>query len=389
MFGRKKDTIQAVPLSVKVQSMPKEFYGGANPVVTFHDVKKDIAYGQQAPLSKAEKAAFNQTSVAGHHAPLHAANLLTNSKIIILGALGLFVLFALGAGGYYWYQNRQSVASQIPAPPTPSVADAPPAPVVETPPVTEVATSTVPEVPPTNVLLEFPALGLADSTDSDTDGLSDAAEVVFKTNPDLPDSDNDGYSDAHEIFYLYNPAGKEPMKLIEAGTVKEYDNPVFNYSLYYPMNWAVGNTKEDYRDILFSTLGGDNIEVLAVDKENGQDFATWFLQNVPSEQMSNYAPFESRFGVAGFERSDKLVYFIVTPDRVYILAYHVPDASIVSYRIILNMMARSFNLSTTTGNTAPLEMINPEVAPEVVVTTTEAGTVEEIVSTSTIATSTP
>lgn len=366
MFGFKKDTIQTAPLSVKVQSMPQEFYGGANPVVVFHDVKKDVTVG----LSKAEKTAFGQTSTVGHQAPLHASNLLMNKKFIIWGGIGLFLLFVGGASGYYWYQNRQTLVV-VPTPPIPVVeviSDVPAEPVIETPlEIDTVVTSTAPVA---NSLLDFPALALVDSVDLDNDGLSDIAEELFQTDPALPDSDNDSYSDAHEIFYLYNPAGKEPMKIIDAGTVREYDNPVFNYTLYYPINWAVGNTKEDYRDILFSVLSGDNIEVLSVEKDPSQDFTTWFLQNIPTEQASNYLPFESRLGAVGLERVDKMVYFIITPGRIYILVYHTSETNIVNYRIVLNMMARSFKLPSATDNAVPLDVYNQTSA----VTTTDIAT---------------
>lgn len=381
MFGHKKDTIQTAPLNVKVQSMPKEFYGGANPIVVFHDVKKDVTLRQQSPLSKAEKIAFNQTSVVGQHTPLHVANLLMSKKFVIWGGVSLFLLFAAGASGYYWYQDRQFVSNQITASPSPItevVTEVPVTNVVEEVPniTSEIVSSTIPIV---NNLLDYPALSLSDSVDMDNDGLSDTAEELFQTDPALPDSDGDSYSDEHEIFYLYNPSGKEPMKLIDAGTVKEYDNPVFNYGFYYPINWAVGNTKEDYKDILFSTLGGDNIEILTVEKDANQDFSTWFLQNVPTEQLSDYIAFESRFGAIGLERTDKMVYFIITPERIYILAYHTPETKIVSYKIVLKMMARSFKLPSASDNMIPLEMLEQ----------TPVATTTDIVNVVDVPTSTP
>ena len=379
MFGHKKDTTQAEPLEVKVQSMPKDFYGGANPVVTFRDVKKNVNISGEAPssLSKAEKVAYGQTTTVGRGSPLHIVNLLMNGKFIVLGGLGLFALFAGGAGVYYWYQSNVGTVNNAPTPPAILTVQTPeitPAPILETTTTpSEIVTGTVPVVS-SNSLLEFPSMGLVDSVDLDNDGLSDTAEEIFQTDPALPDTDEDSYSDTHEIFYLYNPAGKEPMRLIEAGTMQEYINPVFNYSLYYPLKWAVGNTKDDYRDILFSTLSGDNIEVLTVDKDINQDFVTWFLQNVPGEQFSNYGSFESRFGAIGYERSDKLVYFIVTPERIYILAYHTSETKIVNYRIVLNMIARSFKLPGASGNMASLEEMISQSATTTVVTSTSAVT---------------
>lgn len=378
MFGHKKNTTQAEPLEVKVQSIPKDFYGGANPVVTFRDVKKDVTLTKESSLSKAEKVAFGQATAAGRGSPLHVVNLLMNGKFIILGGTGLFILFAAGAGVYYWYQSNLSTTNNTLTPPvvsTVQIPEIPSAPVLETTTMpSEVATSTTSLMSSAPSLLDFPGMGLADSPDLDNDDLSDMVEEIFQTDPALPDTDSDSYSDAHEIFYLYNPAGKEPMKLVEAGTVVEYINPVFNFSLYYPIRWAVGNTKDDYKDILFSTLSGDNIEVLTVDKDIDQDFVTWFLQNVPSEQFTDYVAFESRFGAAGYERNDKLVYLITTPERIYILAYHTPETKIVNYRVALNMMARSFKLPGASGNMASLEEMISRSATTTISTSTPTAT---------------
>lgn len=43
--------------------------------------------------------------------------------------------------------------------------------------------------------------------DSDSDGLTDAQEETYATDPDNPDSDEDGYSDGDEVSAGYNPLG--------------------------------------------------------------------------------------------------------------------------------------------------------------------------------------
>lgn len=46
------------------------------------------------------------------------------------------------------------------------------------------------------------------SQDSDNDGLSDAEEAVYGTNPNLADTDGDGYSDGDEVKSGHNPNGQ-------------------------------------------------------------------------------------------------------------------------------------------------------------------------------------
>jgi hypothetical protein len=194
--------------------------------------------------------------------------------------------------------------------------------------------------------LDFPSILLGDSVDGDTDGLTDKEEAdVFNTDPGVPDTDNDGYQDGHEAYYLYNPAGKEPERLIEAGFFKEYENPQWHYKIYYPSMWALGNIDNEYRDILWSTLTGENIELQTITKDPQQSFSDWFSEWAPGEKYGDLVKFETYFNVQGYNRPDYLVYYFPTTDRVYVLVYHnTPDTTVINYRTVLKTMARSFRL---------------------------------------------
>ena len=56
-------------------------------------------------------------------------------------------------------------------------------------------------------------LNLAASLDSDGDGLSDAIESAFGTNPNNKDTDGDGFDDKTEILAGYNPLGSGSLPL--------------------------------------------------------------------------------------------------------------------------------------------------------------------------------
>jgi hypothetical protein len=370
MFEKKEKQNVSVPVDVAVQSMPKEFYGGANPVVVFKDFKKEVVLNKPGALSAQEKRSLDRATVVGSNQTRHLSQLLTSSKFLLLSGLVFFVLFVGGAGIYYWWTLRQPTGMAAYPPPALTVVE-PSIPSTTEPVGAVEPTSTLSEINTndTKNILEFPTKSLVDSADRDNDGLTDLTEQLFNTNQALPDSDGDSYSDAHEIFYLYNPAGAEPMKLLDAGTVKEYINPIFGYSLYSPISWAIGNTGEDYRDVLFSAASGDSIEVLVAEKEASQDFSAWLFQNAPSEQFSDYQSFVSRFGAIGLERTDKLVYFFVEPTRVYVLAYHAPAINLVNYRLVLSMMARSFRLS---GVSAIMIPEAPSLIPSAITSTIPA-----------------
>jgi hypothetical protein len=53
---------------------------------------------------------------------------------------------------------------------------------------------------------------LAEGTDADADGLTDADESKYGTDPQNPDTDGDGFRDGEEADSGYNPAGPGRLK---------------------------------------------------------------------------------------------------------------------------------------------------------------------------------
>jgi hypothetical protein len=335
--------------------MPLEFYGGANPVVKFKTVEKEVEIRRGQPaLSSAEKKSLDKAMAPGSGQPLHPVTLLSNRKFLIISGAALFAVVIAGASWYYWRQAAGEQARRAGVAPAPneivvSEVEAPTS-SRETPVV-----PTIPEAPVTpplslaEAVLNFPSSLLGDTADLDRDGLSDAEEELFKTDPGMPDADRDGYSDSHEIYNLYNPIGQEPMRLSDSGLIKEFTNPTFGYKLYYPTSWAVGNVDENYRDMLFSTLTGENVEVRVFDKEFTQSFSDWFGQWAPTERFGELVEFTTAFKEQGWHRGDYLVYYFASDRQVYVILYHTTDSPAVNYRTVIKMMTRSFRLA---GNNA-------------------------------------
>lgn len=370
MFGKKPSVASEKSLSpISVQTIPADFYGGVNPVVKFKNVEKEIILNPKPALTSAEKKMLDQSTAVGSDG-FHLVDLFTNRKYAALIGVGLFVLIVGAVGGYYVWQSRLNVV--VPQPPAPEI-EVPSSTVSET-----VVTTTLPEtvIPTTTVTttvslddmpIDFPSILLGDSPDLDDDGISDVAEDLFATDPSKPDTDEDSYTDGHEVFYLYNPAGKEPERLIESGYVKEYENPAFGYKLYYPSNWAVGTVDNSARQVLLSTITGENIEIRTFDLIPGQTMSDWFSRWVPNEDAKTRTKVQTRFFESGESRTDSLVYYFSDNSHVYVLLYHTTDSNIVNYRSVLVMMARSFrsasfvpseNTSSTTATTEvfPSEM---------------------------------
>lgn len=328
MFGRKNNQPASAPEPVlHIQSMPGEFYGGANPAVQFKESKS--AETKSAPP-------------AGGHWLANRRNLL------IFGGI-LFLIFILGASGYYWWILRQQKLA-APAPPVvtalPSAEPVAPAPEPAPPPATTAPAPPAPAPVVPEPTLSFPSALLGDSVDLDKDGLTDAEEELFKTDPAKPDTDGDKYTDGQEVINLYNPAGQAPVKLVDSGLVKPYSNPAFGYAVYYPVSWAIGVVDQTNRDVLFSTITGEYIEARVFDKKPGENFADWFARVAPAENFSQLATWPA-WGdfTAGQRRADSLVYYFEDNARWYVLVYHTTDSAVVNYRSVIKMLARSFSVT--------------------------------------------
>jgi hypothetical protein len=349
MFGKKEDiknNSTDKPMddgqTISVQTIPADFYGGVNPVVKFKKVEKEVLLESKSKLTPSEKKALDKSTAAGSGSALHPANILTNKKYALIFGSALFVIIVAGVSVYYYLQIRQQPNTSLPTQPEisiPTISE--PAPVVVENPVEEPVVTTTPqslaEAP-----IEFPSALLGDSPDLDKDNLTDAAEELFGTDPSKPDTDEDSYNDGHEVFYLYNPAGKEPLKLIDSGYVRDYNNPIFGYKVFYPQTWAMGSVDEGNRDVLFSTITGENIELRVFDRLPNESFADWFAKWAPNQQYQNLKDFQTKFGESGKSRADSLVYYFMDDNHVYVIIYHTTDSNVVNYRSVIVMMARSF-----------------------------------------------
>ncbi len=351
MFGKKAVTVESLP-DIKITKMPDDFYGGNNPTVKFKTVEQIVQSSAKADpvLSKVDKKMLDKQTAIGAGQKLHPVNLFTSWKFLLISAVVILIVGASIAGIYYWWQYKKTmpVVVEIPKPEIVVPITTPEVIIPETPVTTTEPVVSVVSPVNTEVKIDFPSTLLGDSIDTDKDNISDVAEEVFNTDSSNSDSDSDTYPDGHEVFYLYNPAGKEPMKLVDSGLINVFTNPSFLYKLYYPKSWAVGNVDITNRDILFSTITGENIEVKVLDMSPDETFNDWFARNAVGEQLSDYAPYESVFKESGFVRKDNLVYFFPKGNSVFVIVYHVTNSSVVNYRVVAQMMARSFQFGNAT-----------------------------------------
>ncbi len=385
MFGKKEENLLPEK-DIFVETIPDDFYGGKNPVVVFKNVTEtvDLKKNQQASVTAEEKKKFHEATAAGAgESGWHLVNLATNPKALAVFAGMVFIVAILGAGSYYYIKNNflNKANDNLPAvlPLTTTTPTMPAEEKVEEENIVPVIpTSTEPEITK-ELLLEFPSVLLAESADLDDDGLTDLAEEEFQTDPGDFDTDKDKYPDGLEVYHLYNPKGFEPQKLIDSNLIKEYNNPNFFYQLYVPVNWAIGSVDEEGRQILFSTLSGENIEMRVFDLNQDEDFNDWFARLAIGQDINTLRDFETVGKYSGKMRSDSLVYYFVYNNKVYVLLYHTTDSSVVNYKAVISLVARSLNFGLTAPVLIPQEPLI--TAPSSTITTTT-------VSTTTVSTST-
>ncbi len=358
MFGKKQEN-QLPQSNIVVNTIPEDFYGGKNPVVNFKNVTTDIDIekGKKSVLTAREKKIFDkQTSVGEGKGGWHLANLASSPKYLALLAGGIFIVAILGVGSFYYLKDKASkeVSEIIPSLPTPATSTVPvvnpeiPV-VVEEPEIPVMPTSTEQEIPK-EMPLEFPSILLSESVDMDNDGLTDLAEIEFGTDPGDYDTDKDNYPDGLEVYNLYNPKGFEPQRIAESGLVKEYKNNNFKYSLYIPINWAIGSVDEESRQVLFSTLSGENIEIRIFDLRPGEDFNAWFERMAIGQDLLALVDFETKLNFTGKVRNDGLVYYFLRDNLVYVVIYHVGETEIVNYKSVMSLMTRSLVFDVVAEN---------------------------------------
>jgi hypothetical protein len=353
---------------LEVKTIPKDFYGGANPVVRFHEVERivEVEKNKQTTVTPDEKKAWEKENASGANTKVHPANLLANKKFVIFSSFGLFAILVGVSAGYYFYQaNNQDKQNQFPVPDIKQVVNSSPTSSVVVVPTPSSSVSDV-IIPSSTVAIELPSRLLGVSADFDNDRISDLAEEVFNTDPANADTDGDKYPDGHEIYYLYNPAGFEPMRLIDAGIVDEYRNPIFGYKLYVPKTWAIGVVESDYREVIFSAITGENIRVRVFDLAADETFSGWFYANAPQEKMTDLLEFTTSFKLVGKMRNDGLVYYFIDRQFVYVISYHPNEDNIVNYKAVMDVVSRSFQLDTGDATT-----VVPEPAPGFVTPTPE------------------
>lgn len=238
----------------------------------------------------------------------------------------LFVLLA-GVGAFYYLTVIQKAPEPVvvptPLPPTPA-----PPPVPEPEPAPP---------PPPPVVETGPKKGV----DTDSDGLTDAEEVLYGSIKTNPDSDSDGFLDGVEVFHLYNPAGQAPVRLLDTGSVKVYVNANYKYQIYVPGPWKIEQVVANGSDVKFID-GGESVEVTIEDNPAHLALVNWYLSKHSSVKPSELQTFITKSNLDGVKGPDGRTAYIATDGQVYVITYNLAQEEIMNYLATFEMMLNSF-----------------------------------------------
>lgn len=282
------------PKEPVIYTIPEQFYGLAAK-----------AHLPKEAAASASTAALPGTPAAPAAPPKPQAP--QSKKWLLVPILALLFLALLGFAAWWLLQPKAAPAPAAPSVTLPATAPTPqpqPQPAPEPAPQPAPATTTT-ETPP----------ALAPEGDADGDGLTNAEEALYGTNPNNADSDADGFSDSVEVINLYNPAGFKPTKLIEAGLVKSYADAAGTYQLLYPSSWATQAGSDGEISFASPSEGGVNLQI--IDNPGNQSALDWYLGSNPSVSPAQVQSFSTKSGLHGVRSPDGFSAFISAGGKIY------------------------------------------------------------------------
>lgn len=201
------------------------------------------------------------------------------------------------------------------------------------------ATASVPAPPPPPP--EPPKLPPA-GLDTDSDGLTDLEEELFKADARNPDSDGDGFLDGNEVFHLYNPNGRAPARLIDAGLVKVVSGSI-GWSMQVPVAWNVPAVGEG-TNLTIPSGHGETFRLTIDDNPKQLPILEWYLAKNPDVKAGQVLQYRSKQGYEGIIGADLLTTYIPWGDRVFVFSYRLDNQPFINFRTTYAMMLNSLRL---------------------------------------------
>lgn len=204
------------------------------------------------------------------------------------------------------------------------------------------------------------------SADADKDGLTDAEETAFTTNPSSQDSDGDGFLDGGEVKLGFNPKGSG--KLSASVLINSFTNGLYGATVLYPRSWT-SVARSSTEQLFTSPTGDETMSVSVQDNPARLTAKQWYIQQAPSVDSSTLTEIQTWDKLStGIASPDANAYYFANGSQVYLMSLSFGAKPSVDSRTTLEMLARSLvvdpskvNLNTN-GSTANTNSANTNVA---------------------------
>ncbi len=185
------------------------------------------------------------------------------------------------------------------------------------------------------------------SPDADRDGLTDIEELLYGTEKNMPDTDADGFLDGSELINLFNPLAGSGSLLVTSGLVNTYENPVFNYQIYYPAKWMARPVDQSLKEVVFQSGTDEYVSVLVQDNPDQLALVNWFLTIEPNANLNLMEKSTTKGAMEALLSVDKLTTYFYsdkTPDEVYIVNYNINNRTQINWQTTYEMMVNSLSI---------------------------------------------
>ena len=185
---------------------------------------------------------------------------------------------------------------------------------------------------------------LPTAADSDNDGLTEAEENLFGTNPQVSDSDNDTYSDGSEILFFYDPT-KSATPLSASNLFANYNHP--NYGLIYPTRWILREADAQKNEVLFTSDTGEFVEILIINQAGNKTLDNWYQEQFPGIDFQSVARVSIN-NLTGLRHPDNQSYYLMKNNdisKIYLITYNSGNFTELNFLTTFQVMVKSFKVN--------------------------------------------
>lgn len=185
------------------------------------------------------------------------------------------------------------------------------------------------------------ASALPSSLDTDGDGLTDAEELLWGTDPAQADSDQDTYGDGKEVRDGFDPLASGDARLESSSEAKNYVSSTGHIAVLYPSLWTA--TQEDSGQVMFESKDKrDFFEVLIEERGTMGSLVDWYRNEFSVDEVS-LGP--SMINLSGADEAiaspDGLTVFALFQQKFYTITYNPGVKEALDYQTTFQMFLRS------------------------------------------------